>query len=156
MRGINKGVKRSLTIHELREHVLGLKQMVVTPKQRPDLLNFLGTSKKNRENNLAQKIIRSTSKKADILRKNRGDIFAYIIDFWERSIFSIPYKTYTHKGLNLSKRPFLSPSGPKKGNAFGFYEQYRWDTYFQNHGFILTGGYYIAINQLLNFSHVFF
>lgn len=117
--------------------------------------NFLGKTKKDKVETMLRKIFPGKGKDMEESRKKREKIFEYIIDFWERSLIAAPYMKNLGKGLNLARYPFLTPSGKFDGEDFSFSEQYRWDTFFQNRGLILVGGYHLAINQLLNFVDVF-
>lgn len=117
--------------------------------------NFLGKTKKDKVETVLRKILPGENQEMVEARKKREKTFQYIIDFWERSLISAPYMKNLGKGLNLARYPFLSPSGKFNGDDFSFSEQYRWDTFFQNRGLILVGGYHLAINQLLNFVDVF-
>jgi len=117
--------------------------------------DFLGKTKKDKVEAVLLKILPGENQAVVEARKKREKIFGYIIDFWERSLITAPYMKNLGKGLNLAPYPFLTPSGKFNGNDFSFSEQYRWDTFFQNRGLILIGGYHLAINQLLNFVDVF-
>lgn len=142
-------------VRSLRQKILGIAKTTTQPIHRPELFNFLGLQHKDRVKNLAQRIIPGEEKQKISAREKRKDIFNYIVEFWERSLLSAPYKSDIGYGLNLAKRPYLTPSGPGTGEHFTFAEQYRWDTYFQNKGLILAGGYDLAKDQLLNLADVF-
>lgn len=134
---------------KLRTLLLQKTKLVDQPKKRGDLYQFLGVTKEERVNCLMKKIL------GDKVSQNRKKIFEYIIDFWERSTIEVPYKAPSFKGLNLARRPFLTPTGDNDGNSFAFGEQYRWDTFFQNRGLILAEGIDLAFGQLLNLTNVF-
>lgn len=144
-----------LSIQKLRKKMLGVATIVLRPDHRPELFDFLGETHEERSKTLAERVIPGDDKKTMTLRNSRKDIFDYIIGFWERSLLSAPYLADIGYGLNLAKRPYLTPSGPAEGENFTFAEQYRWDTYFQNRGLNIAGGYELAIDQLLNFADVF-
>ncbi|PIY72511.1 hypothetical protein COY87_00620 [Candidatus Roizmanbacteria bacterium CG_4_10_14_0_8_um_filter_33_9] len=136
-------------IKQLRQNILGKTLFVHPPQLKADQYQFLGTNKEERLNLLIKKVIGGqTSVKRKI-------IFEYIIDFWERSTIEIGYREPGFKGLNLAKRPFLTPTGSNDGSSFAFGEQYRWDTYFQNKGLILAGGFDLAFGQIMNLIDVF-
>lgn len=139
-------------IPQLREQILGKEKVVTTPVYKPELFNFLGKTREERADRLSKKII---IKKDTILNATRREIFAYIVKFWEESLLSIPFKANSFRGINLAKRPFFAPNVFNSVDTFGFYEQYRWDTFFQNQGILLGGGINLAIDQLLNFVDVF-
>lgn len=143
------------SIKALRKKMLGVATIVVSPEHRPELFDFLGKTQKERSINLASRIIPGESEELESARSSRAEIFDYIVSFWERSLLSAPYLADIGYGLNLAKRPYLTPSGPAEGEHFTFAEQYRWDTYFQNRGLIIAGGSELAIDQLLNFADVF-
>jgi alpha,alpha-trehalase len=113
-------------------------------------LDALGKTHSRKLSTLLDKILEKKDQ-----TKQRKEIFTYILAFWENGIVKVPYKTETYRGINLAKRPFLAPSIPTNPKDFGFYEQYRWDTYFHNLAFNLIGQYHISINQLLNFVDVY-
>jgi len=136
-------------ILQLRQNILGQALIVQPPRLRPDLYQFLGLTKAERLNVLINKVIGGQT---SVKRKK---IFEYIIDFWERSTIEIGYKEPSFKGLNLAKRPFLTPTGSNDSSSFTFGEQYRWDTYFQNKGLILAGGLDLAFGQIMNLIDVF-
>ncbi len=133
----------------LRKLLLGKTQTVDQPHIHPDLYAFMGSTKEERVRTL-QRIVYH-DKTTDI----RNRIATYIIEFWERSTISIDYKAPGYKGLNLAKRPFLTPSTVTHGDTFGFGEQYRWDTFFQNRGLLLVGGHTLALGQILNLTDTY-
>ncbi|HLL60154.1 MAG TPA: trehalase family glycosidase [Candidatus Nitrosocosmicus sp.] len=137
-------------INSLFKKVSKQAERVYFPTPRPESFDFLGRDSKERVSNLLHKILTHENERA-----NRKDIFEYIMSYWEHALVSLPYKKGEFRGLNLAKRPFLAPSIPTNDERFGFYEQYRWDTYFHNKGFILIGGHNIALDQLLNFVDVY-
>jgi len=136
-------------ILQLRQKILG-KTTTVNPSQlKKDLYQFLGSTKEKRVDTLIKKVIGTqTSEK-------RKKIFEHIIDFWECSTIEVGYKEPGFKGLNLAKRPFLTPTGSNDSSVFAFDEQYRWDTFFQNKGLILAGGFNLAFGQVMNLTDVF-
>ena len=142
-------------ILKLREKILGKTVLISQSVSVDDPLSFLGNTSENKAETLINRIIAGNNWKASLLRSQRKDIFKYIVSFWEKSIFSIPYKSSTFKGVNLAKRPFLSPTGLVENNGFAFAEQYRWDTFFQNRGLILIGGLNFGLDQVLNLVDVF-
>lgn len=145
----------SLTIPQIRKLVLGQEKTVTLPVNKSHLLDFLGKTSAERADNLARIIFQKKTNITSELIAKRNTIFYYIINFWEKSLVEIPYKADTIRGINLARRPFFAPSAFTSIDTFGFYEQYRWDTYFQNIGILLAGGYQLAIDQLLNFVDVF-
>ena len=134
---------------KLRQLLLQKTVIVDPPKKRGDLYQFLGSTNEERANNLAKKIL------GENVSESRKKIFQYIIDFWERSTIEVPYKAPGFKGINLARRPFVTPTGSNDAQSFAFGEQYRWDTFFQNRGLILAGGMDLALGQLLNLVDVF-
>jgi len=134
---------------KLRQLLLKKTTVVDLPKTRGDLYQFLGNTKEERVANLAKKILGKN------VSESRKKIFQYIIDFWERSTIEVPYKAPGFKGINLAKRPFITPTGSNDAQTFAFGEQYRWDTFFQNRGLILAGGLDLALGQLLNLTDVY-
>lgn len=142
-------------ISKLREKYNKKSNFIVKPIQRPDLFSFLGSGVEERSQNLAKRVIEGEGKEVVDARKNRKTIFEYIVKFWERSLLEVPFGADVGYGVNLAKRPFLTPSGPAKDEEFTFGEQYRWDTFFQNRGLIIAGGYNLAVDQLLNLADVF-
>lgn len=138
------------TLKVLYNKLLNQGEKVYLPIQRPELLAPLGKSTQERTNNLLKRIL-----SYEYHRENRHEIFTYIVTFWEQALVSLPYKKGEYRGLNLARRPFLAPSIPSYESSYGFYEQYRWDTYFHNKGLLLAGCHDIAINQILNFVDVY-
>lgn len=131
-----------------------IKSIQVT-KSESSNLNFLGITRAERIENLVKKIFPTTKGEAK-LSALQQHIFEYIVDFWEKAYVSLDFMKDSARGVNLAKRPFLSPSVPVENTeSFSFAEQYRWDTYFHNRGFILAGGIEAALNQLLNLADVF-
>ena len=134
---------------KLRQLLLQKVTVVAVPKTRGDLYQFLGSTREEQADNLIKRI------QGENVSESRKKIFQYIIDFWERSTIEVPYKAPGFKGVNLAKRPFITPTGNNNGEGFAFGEQYRWDTFFQNRGLILAGGTELAFGQLLNLTDVF-
>lgn len=145
----------TIDIQDLRQKVLGDGRLISFPKKAEHLLGFLGNTRGERINNLRSRIVSGEDERIRKIREKRSRIFEYIYDFWADSLLDIPYMAYSYRGMNLAKRPFLSPTAPQENSLYGFYEQYRWDTFFQNHGIMLAGGFDVAINQLLNLADVF-
>ena len=137
------------TLLKLRQLLLQKTLIVNLPQTHSELFDFLGKSKEDRVAVLIKKI--GGDNPTELEKK----IYEYIIDFWERSTISVEYKEQGFKGINLAKRPFLAPTGSNNGETFAFGEQYRWDTFFQNRGLILTGGLNLALGQLLNLTDVY-
>lgn len=135
-------------IAQLRRNILGSDGRVIHAKAKQELLDFLGAAHEERVARLIQRVIGKSD-------GGRRKIFDYIVDFWESALIEAPYKEEEYRGINLSRRPFLAPSIPSDGKAYAFAEQYRWDTYFHNLGFILAGGNDLAAEQLMNFVDVF-
>lgn len=134
---------------KLRQSLLQKIVIVGSPKKRGDLYRFLGSTKEERVDKLIKIFLREN------VTNEKKKIFEYIVDFWERSTIEIPHKTSGFKGINLAKRPFVTPTGDNDALSFAFGEQYRWDTFFQNRGLILAGGLELAKGQLLNLTDVF-
>lgn len=134
---------------KLRQLLLHKTLIVDPPQMHSELFDFLGKNKEERMGNLMKKI------GGEHPTESQKKIYEYIIDFWERSTISVEYKAQGFKGINLAKRPFLAPTGSNDGETFAFGEQYRWDTFFQNRGLILTGGLSLALGQLLNLTDVY-
>ncbi len=126
---------------------------VAQPYSVPDSLLFLGSTHDERVNNLILKILPSTA--AQHYSSLKKPMFDYIISFWEKAIMQLPEHQEEYRGTNLAKRPFLAPGIPTMDSTFTFIEQYRWDTYFHNRGFVQVGGVEMAINQLMNFVDVY-
>ena len=143
----------SYSIQDMRLSLFQNEMQVASSSARPDLLNFLGSSHEERVQHLIEKIIPESNKIHFTPLKR--PIFDYIISFWEKSIMQLPDRQEEYRGVNLAKRPFLAPSLPSPDGTFKFIEQYRWDTYFHNRGFVLVGGTEFAVDQLLNFVDVF-
>ncbi|OGK38572.1 hypothetical protein A3F03_00440 [Candidatus Roizmanbacteria bacterium RIFCSPHIGHO2_12_FULL_41_11] len=141
------------SISQLRLTILGKSKSTDDLRERPEKFDFLGVDKKTRTRTLLEKTIPKTAVISQTPSEEREKIFSYIINFWERSLLEADYLADTGKGLNLSKRPFLAPS--RINDGFNFAQQYRWDTYFQNKGLIIAGGYDLAIDQLINIVEVF-
>jgi len=141
-------------ITKIRKQIIGDEKLVKYQSLNKDFFDFLGKRKEEKVLNLAKRVAPNTFYSDNFFQK-RKQIFEYIIDFWNRSLIYVDYLKETGRGLNLARRPFLAPCVVADEEDLNFNEQYRWDTFFQNLGLALVGGFKLAINQLLNIVDVF-
>jgi len=142
------------SIPKIRKLLVGEEKLVRYKPMERDFFDFLGKNKEEKVLNLAKRVA-STTFYSDEFFKKRKQIFEYIVDFWSHSLIYFDYMKETGRGPNLARRPFLAPCAVSDEEDLDFNEQYRWDTFFQNLGLALVGGFKLAINQLLNIADVF-
>lgn len=141
-------------------------------KAQPTLYKeFLGESKTDQAEAIAKCLLPDSTPNADEHRQRRQEIFKYLVTYLHHSTFQADMFADIGKGVNLARRPYLAPTGLilKDGavkpamkikneddlGEFRFWEQYRWDSYFQNKFLLLIGADKIAIDQLLNLVEVY-
>jgi neutral trehalase len=136
------------------------------PESDPQHYSFLGATPLDRALTIGRAIIPDGHDpyEAERLRIMRLDIFRYITSFLEKSTFPANLDVTGEKGIGLSARPFLAPTGMTRQDveknttkvigSFRFAEQYRWDSLFQIQLLLQVGASELALALLMNLVDV--